>query len=349
MSVLSIEPSHPALLPPTGLLTPPLTPTTPTKTTHITPTKPNVSYPMLRAHHATALKYMIGKLRWDQVNNNYLRGEDAWINHNNVIDKLEKELADCEQAQKGLDQFPNCYAAVSFPKQHGPLTKEKVEGDAKAEKAKREEMDKKLDEHYPWIKQLFIGPRTKNQARYDRILRDQMIEGDLDQEDLELLLPSENRRLLEGGPEKKVAGGGAGKEKKSYEQVRYEKEKAKIAALHDFPKKVVKESPRIGPMTKEEFLASLPIFGPPTKEEALLPVQRQQRQILLRWLQDPWGEYREEVDTLMGKLGGVALGDLEKRARAEAKKDKEKKEKEEKREKEKREKEKDKEEKKERK
>lgn len=90
-TTLAVKPSHPALLV-TGLATPPLTPTSPLKPSPVPPSRPVHSYTQLRAHHASALKYVIAKLRWEQMNNGYLIGEDAWLNHNMVIGLLEKEL-----------------------------------------------------------------------------------------------------------------------------------------------------------------------------------------------------------------------------------------------------------------
>ena len=304
MATLAIKPSHPALLT-TGYATPPLTPTSPLTARPLAPTTPVHSYAQLRAHHATALKYMIAKLRWSQANSGYLRGEDAWANHNMMIAKLEKELNQVESAQKGLDRFPNCYAVWATPEPHGPLSKEQVENKKAAEAKELKEANEKLDAHFPFIKQLFIGPRTKQQARHDKLLREMMLENDFDE--LELLLPSENLRMLEEGQARKGSGGG---QKKSYEQQRQEKEEAKIAAQFDVPKKVVtpeQPRPQYGPKTYEEYLASLPIYGPKTLEEYLLPTQREQRHVILTWLRKPWPTFDNEAAELMEKLGRLAL------------------------------------------
>ncbi|RXK35993.1 hypothetical protein M231_06762 [Tremella mesenterica] len=192
------------------------------KRTNIKPTavleEPKVSYAMLRAHHATACKYVIAKLRWEQTHNEYIPGEDAWHNHNRMIHKLEEELHNCEQAMS-LDIFPNVHIPVSFPKLHGPPTKEEHEKKIEEEKAKIKERDAKLDEQFPFLKKLFIGPRTKEQAKKDKYLREQLAEGDF--EDLSALLPSENLKLLaEMGNKKPV--------KRSFEGLRMERERKNV-------------------------------------------------------------------------------------------------------------------------
>jgi hypothetical protein len=315
MTTLTLKPiTHPALFANT-LLTPPLTPTSPTVLKPVAPTPPVVSYPQLRAHHATALRYIIAKLRWEQANNGYLRGEDAWLNHNKVIGKLEKELHDVEEAQKGLDRFPNCFAATAFPKPHGPLSKSEYDAKKKAEAEEAKALDDKLDAQFPFIKQLFIGPRTKQQARNDKMMREMMKEGDFD--DLSVLLPSENMRMLMEGQAAKKAAGPAGAQKKSYEQIRLEKEKAKLAALGvEAPKKVTQGSPasprpKFGPLTYQEYVASLPKFGPVTLQEYLLPTQREQRHVILSWLRKPWPVFDSEAAELMEKLGRLALKKLD--------------------------------------
>lgn len=318
MSTLTVKPNytHPALL--TGLATPPLTPISPTvRKTSIKPTPPIVSYAQLRAYHVTAIKYTIARLRWDQMNNGYLRGEDAWINHNTVINKLEKELAGVEAAQKGLDQFPDmCWYPIAEPKTHGPLSKDQFEAEAKAEKEKNKLLDEKLEAQFPFIKQLFIGPRTKQQARNDRLLREGMKEGDFD--DLSVLLPSENMRMLMARQANK-AGGGAAEKKKSYQEERMEREKAKIAATLEAegvkPPPKATPQPRIGPLTREEWMATLPRFGPPTRGEAYLPMQREQRHVILSWLRKPWPLYDEDAAELMERLGRMALKKLEAEAK----------------------------------
>ena len=307
-TTLTVKPTHPALLV-TGLPTPPSTPTSPIVLKPIAPTPPVVSYAQLRAHHATALKYIIAKLRWEQANNGYLRGEDAWLNHNHVIGKLEKELHEVEAAQKGLDRFPICFAATATPKPHGPPSKEQFDAQKKAEADEVEAFNQKLDAQFPFIKQLFIGPRTKQQARNDKLLRELMKDGDFDE--LSVLLPSENMRLLLEGQAKKAQGGG---QKKPYEQVRMEKEKAKIAEALAEPKKVASPATpaqRIGPLTHEEYIATLPKFGPQTRDEYLLPTQREQRHVILSWLRKPWPVFDQDAAELMEKLGQLALKKLD--------------------------------------
>ena len=283
----------------------------------VPPSAPVHSYAQLRAHHATALKYVIAKLRWEQTNNGYLKGEDAWLLHNRVISKLEAELETVETAQKGLDRFPNCYAATSTPKPHGPLSREQVEKEQREEEEREKMINEKLDEQFPFIKQLFIGPRTKQQAKNDKLLRQLIRDGEVD--DLSALLPSENYRMLrEGGLVQKKQP-----PKKPYQVQRLEREKEKMAKA-----KAQKAQPKVhkpdqadkadkvarvpfGPQTYEEHLASLPIFGPPTLAEAMLPAQREQRHVLLSWLRKPWPVYDEEAADLMHKLGKLALKKME--------------------------------------
>ncbi|WVQ79804.1 hypothetical protein IAT38_001904 [Cryptococcus sp. DSM 104549] len=323
--------SHPAIH--TYLATPPLTPTSPTtptrpsapKSTPITPVTPAPSYAMLRAHHAYALKYTIAKLRWDQVNNLYLPGQDADWNHDQVIICLEKELHNVEEAQRVLDRFPNCFAPISFPKPHGPQTSEEAAELKRLEEEREKLINDKLDAQFPFLKQLFIGPMTKQQARNDKLLREQMREGDF--EDLSILLPSANMRMLMNEQQKK-----AGAPRKNYEQHRMEKERAKVAAMLEAAAEPAAAAPlkvttsaaaaagagpaaaparRIGPLTKEEHLASLPFFGPLTKEAAAFATQRRHRQLILGWLHKPWGKYDEEAAGLMEKLAETAKGRME--------------------------------------
>ena len=278
----------------------------------------------------------MAKLRWEQINNNYLRNEDAWLNHNRMIQKLEGELHDVEAAQKGLDRFPNCFAPVASPKPHGPQSKLEFETKIKADQAKEAATDAKLEEQYPFIKQLFIGPMTPAQARKNRMLREAMKEGDFD--DLSLLLPSENMRAaMELQAKKlgdKVPGAGAGDKKKPYEQQRMDKERAKISyLLENSPPKKTTSKPRIGPLSREEWLSSLPAYGPITKGEAMLPDQKEQRHAILSWLRKPWPVYDEQAAGLMESLAGLAARRLEAEARAKAREEKAEKEKEEKMEK----------------
>lgn len=330
--------SHPALLSPLGLPTPPPSPTSPITTTHITPTKPNVSYALLRAHHASALKYTIAKLRWEQINNGYLRNEDAWQKHNRMIQKLETELTNVEEAQKGLDRFPNCFAPIAFPKQHGPASKEAFDANLKAEKQKQLELDAKLDAAFPWIKQVYIGPMTRHDARKNKMLREGLAEGELDDEDLDMLLPSENmRRLLEFGPKgdqkPSPAEGREKKVRKPYQEDRLDKERAKIAAyLEANPPKRPVPKPRIGPLTHDEWRASLPRFGPITKGEAMLPIQREHRQAILTWMRKSWQVWDEQAAAPMERLAKIGKVRLETEAKLRAREEKAEKEKAEKRE-----------------
>ena len=220
-----------------------------------------------------------------------------------VIAKLEKELTQVESAQKGLDRFPNCHATWSIPEPHGPLSKEEVAAKKAAEEKALKEANEKLDAHFPFIKQLFIGPRTKQQAKHDKVMREMMLENDFDE--IELLLPSENLRMLENGQQRKSPG-----QKKTYEQLRMEKEAAKIAAqFEEKPKKVAAEPARqqYGPKTYEEYVAGLPTFGPKTLEQYLLPTQREQRHVILSWMRKPWPTFDREAAELMEKLGRLAL------------------------------------------
>ena len=320
MTVLTVKPSHPALLT-TGLATPPLTPISPrTPAPPIRPTAPVVSYAQLRAAHALSLRYAIAKLRWNQANNGYFKGEDAWFNHNRVVSILETELSNVEAAQQSLDRFPNCFAPVAFPKPHGPFRKEQLDDAAKAAAEKQKMLDQRLDAQFPFIKQLFIGPRTKQQARNDRMLRDWMDEGDFDNLSL---LPSENMQLLMEGQAKKAAGGVAGANRKSYEQARMEKEKAKIttaleqeAAAVAATKKVTPAVAKYGPMTEEEWIATLPKYGPQTRGEVMLPTQREQRHVILSWLRKPWSVFDDDAAEMMEKLGRMALKKMDAEARA---------------------------------
>ncbi|WWC69094.1 uncharacterized protein I206_103030 [Kwoniella pini CBS 10737] len=314
--------THPALL--TGLTTPPLTPLSAGHhAKHHTPNSspkfqsPNPSYAMLRAHHAYALKYMIAKLRWDQVNNLYIPGQDADWNHNEMIHKLEKELHDVQEAQKGLDQFPNCFAPTAFPKPHGPVTKEKFEELEKIKIEKEKKLNEEMEKHFePFLKQLFIGPMTKLQAKRDFLLREQLKDNDL--EDISILIPTENKRYIMAQQEKKIHNHGPPRDKKSYEQQRYEKEKLKVALqLEKIAKEKAakeKENPpkkRIGPLTKEEWIATLPVYGPKTYNEAMLPKQRAQRHDIITWLQRPWGKYNEKASKAMEDLAVLAKEALE--------------------------------------
>ncbi|OCF39188.1 hypothetical protein I317_07004 [Kwoniella heveanensis CBS 569] len=307
---------------------------------------PVPSYALLRSNHALALRYVIAKLRWDQVTGQYIPGQDADWNHDHVIAKLEKELRGVEAAQKGLDKFSSiCYAPTADPKPHGPKTREEDEEAEKVEIELQRMADAKLNEQYPFLKQLFIGPMTKQQARNDKLLREQLREGDW--EDVSLLLPSENLRNFLAKQQKRAApaaaGVAGGAQKKSYEQVRYEKEKAKVAAyLQANPTPALlafanaansgananrkvsvaatagpdASKKRIGPLTKEEWHATLPVYGPPTKGEAMLPLQRAQRAQVIRLLQKPWGQYNERAAGAIEALAELAKERFEEEKKA---------------------------------
>jgi hypothetical protein len=262
---------------------------------------------MLRAHHATSIRYVISKLRWEQTNNHYLRNEDAWHNHNRTVQKLEAELHDVQAAQKGLDRFPNCFAPTAFPKPHGPPSKAEFERAIREEREKQMTLDANLEERLPWLKQLFVGPMTREQAKKNRVLREDILEGDPDL-DLEFLLPTENMEMFEEIHGEKAAHAKAGRDPKAYEKDRQEAEKARIQAA---PPRRIPVRPKFGPITKEEHFASLPKFGPPTKGEALLPGQRDQRHAIMTWMMKPWQMYDEQAAGLMDLMGKLAQRKLD--------------------------------------
>jgi uncharacterized membrane protein YhiD involved in acid resistance len=78
--------------------------------------------------------------------------------------------------------------------------------------------------------------------------------------------------------------------------------------------RVKREQQKEGPITYEDHIASLPKYGPKTKGEAMLPVQREQRGMILAWMRQPWGVWEEEAAGLIAKLGGIAYRRLEERA-----------------------------------
>ncbi|WVN86348.1 uncharacterized protein L203_101511 [Cryptococcus depauperatus CBS 7841] len=319
--------SHPAQY--TYLATPPLTPT-PTLPAQKSSTRPAVvyqstanpvpSYAALRAHHAYAVRHIIAKLRWEHDNNFYIADQDAQWNIRQLITHLETELCGVEEARKGLDKFPNAFSPLSVPAAHGPRTAQEEQKIRKLEAENIKFIDEKLDEIFPIIKQLFIGPMTKQQARNDRLLRDRLRNGH--SEGISVLLPSANKRLFEG--QKKKSG-----PNKNYEQKRMDKERAKIAAYleknpqveakDDAPRRVSNATAQmfngvrkfIGPLTEEQYLASLPMHGPLTKNQTLHEMQRRQRQLILGWLHKPWNKYDEEAAGLIEKMAAVALGRLE--------------------------------------
>ncbi|KAK8869681.1 hypothetical protein IAR55_000249 [Kwoniella newhampshirensis] len=349
--------THPALR--MGLATPPLTPTSPTsagghfpapragadtanpgatlqgkKNSSLQPSTrvvkivpklihPAPSYALLRATHVYALRYMIAKLYWEKANNQYHPYQDAEWNHDTIISDLENELKDVQAAQKGLDRFPSiAYAPISFPKMHGPRTREEEVELTKKGYEERRILDMKLDERFPFLRQLFVGPKTKQQAKNDRRVREQLQYGN--QDDLEFLLPAANLEILE----KRIAnppvpGYKAPPPRKTHEQIRMEKERAKIAAYLEanppqgFVPRDEKDKqgniriPRIGPLTKEEYIQTLPRFGPLTREQALLPKQREQRHQILDWMRRPWSQWDEQAAALMDQLAKLARERLE--------------------------------------
>lgn len=276
---------------------------------------PIVNYALLRSHHASAMRYIIAKLRYEQSHNLYLPGESAWREHNAAIQRLEEELKLVVSAQKSLDMFPDFCHAPTAPlvtKAYGPQTREEVEKNKAEIEKKDNEMNKELEKNFPFIKQLFIGPMTKAQARNDRLLRKALKEGDLNE--LTELLPSANLRMAmeaAGQGEKKV------EKRRPYHEVRMEREKERIkvilegeeARMAKLPKDDEKKV-KIGPITKEEHLASLPVYGPKTRAEALLPIQREQRHVILNYLRKPWPQYDDEAAQLMEKLGRLAVKKL---------------------------------------
>lgn len=231
-----------------------------------------------------------------------------------MIIELEKELHNVEEAKKSLNKFPNCFAPVWFPKPHGPRTPEEDEEIKKLEAEKDKIIDEKLNQHFPFLKQLFIGPKTKQQARNDLLLREQLREGDF--EDLSVLLPSANMKMLLAEQQKK-----AGAPKKNYEQQRMEKEQAKIAvyleAHPQSPRKINMSNPAsvpmasvsskfFGPLTKEQHVASRVKTSLQIKDQTLYEAQRRQRQIILGWLHKPWDKYDKEAAVLMETMAELA-------------------------------------------
>lgn len=262
-----------------------------------------------------------------------------------MIGKLEDELSGVESAQKILDKYPNLShpiaphgPALLKSQTYGPLTSEQVNVEIEKERLKELALDKQLFEQFPFLKQAFVGPRTKAQAKAHGDMRKIIFDGEFYMDDLEEMMPEENlKAAMEGlsidpyrkkpapapAPAPAQGTGGRRMRKMTYDEIRLEKEQAKIVAQHKAaglepphsPKKpVVKPKPE-GPMTKEEWMSTLPVFGPRTRGEAMLPVQREQRQIILTWLKQPWPVYDEEAAGLMHQLGTLAFGRLERKAR----------------------------------
>lgn len=293
---------------------------------------------MLRAHHATAIRYVIAKLRWDQMNCGYIPGCDPWEKIAIVIQKLEDELAGVEAAQKSLDVYPNLHHPIAptakdgAGKPYGPLSWEELKEHEEKERIKELALDKQLYQQFPFLKQAFVGPKTKNQAKNHQEMRKIIFEGEFYMDDLEEMMPEENLKAAMNGESidpyrKKPSPAQPGRptaskpKRLTYDEVRCERENAKIREqlkekgieVPSLEKKVPK---LIGPITKEEWLASLPRFGPKTKAEAMLPIQREQRQMILTWLKQPWPTFDEEAAGLIHKLGTLAFVRLEEKARA---------------------------------
>lgn len=299
----------------------------PTPALPAAPPGPKVNYALLRSHQVAAMKYVIGRLRWDQNNHGYTPGESAWREHNGMIQRMEDELKEVVAAQKALDQFPDfCFAPLApvSPKPYGPPTREQVEKAKADAKKEEEELDRELDKAYPFIRQLFIGPMTKQQAKNDRLLRKLLLDGQW--QGLTRLLPSENRRLALGEEDRRH------EKRRPYQEVRLEREKAKIKALqeeqaqHAPPTTTTKDeadkkehTAKIGPMTKEEYMTTLPVFGPKTRGETLLPIQREQRHVVLNFLRKPWQQYDEEAAVLLERLGRLAVKRLSEDVKAKEK------------------------------
>lgn len=267
-----------------------------------------------------------------------------------MIGKLEDELLGVESAQKLLDKYPNLShpiaphaAALVKAQTYGPLTSEQVDEEIEKNRLKELGLDRQLFEQFPFLKQAFVGPKTKGQAKAHQEMREIIFDGEFYMDDLEEMMPEENlKAAMEGlsiDPYRKKPGppplpppqpvpgsgpvpGAKRMRKMTYDEIRLEKETAKIAAqfkasgLEPPPQPPKKVIPKMeGPMTREEWIATLPVLGAKTKGEAMLPVQREQRQIILTWLKQPWRVYDEEAAVLMHKLGTLAFGKLEEKAR----------------------------------
>lgn len=363
---------HPALLPPTPPRTPPSAllalPPAPSKLGSVTPRSPlpqpakgkllstthtttsNVKaanfapplpcYSMLRAQHATCIRYVIAKLRWDQKNSGYIPGCDPWEKIDIVIQKLQNELAGVEVAQKSLDAWPNLHHPIAPTakegggKPYGPLPRDEHRQAEEKEWAKEMVLDKQLYHQFPFLKQAFVGPKTKHQAKAHIEMRKIIFEGEFYMDDLEEMMPEENLKAAMNGDSidpyrKKPTPPAPGRaaaisrpKRMTYDEYRCERENAKIQeqlkekGIEVPPSPVKKAAKLIGPITKEEYLASLPRHGPKTKGEAMLPIQREQRQVILTWLKQSWPAYDEEAAGLMHKLGTLAFVRLEEKARA---------------------------------
>lgn len=370
--------SHPALLPPTpprtpGTLSPaskpslalpgsmpvgasispqprsPLVPTLPNPNakTHKSKHKPAPAsaiappvpcYSMLRAQHATAIRYVLAKLRWDQTHSGYIPGCDPWEKIAIMIAKLEEELAGVEAAQRTLDKWVNChYPIAPLPSKVvpcGPPSYEQLRAEEEEDRKRELALDKQLFAQFPFLKPAIIGPRTRSQQKAHVEMRKVIFEGDFYMDDLEEMMPDENLKCLLAGEDPDPYGDRRKKQpqpppgykmrKLTYDEMRCDKENAKIAKqleergieLPALPQEKKKSPAQCGPMTKEEYLASLPKFGPKTKAEAMLPIQREQRQMILAWLKQPWPTYDDEAAGLMHKLGTLAFVRMEEKVKA---------------------------------
>ena len=252
-----------------------------------------------------------------------------------MINKLEDELKTIECAQAGLDKFPNCYYPIAENIKHGPVTLDIVVAKEIKDATRDKMIDKELERVYPFFRQLHHGPRTKMQDKAHAELREILMSGGYYPDDLEELLPTENLRRYNAGepfdikpspkPVAKApspAAAPAPKKRLTYDEARCEKEIAKIAAQLkekglEAPALKVEERKKEGPVTKEEHLASLPKYGPKTKGEVMLPIQREQRALILAWLRQPWGEFDEEAAGLIHKMGNMAFAKLEEKGKKE--------------------------------
>ena len=252
-----------------------------------------------------------------------------------MINKLDDELKTIECAQAGLDKFPNCYYPIAENIKHGPVTLDVVVAKEIKDATRDKMIDRELERVYPFFRQLHHGPRTRMQDKAHAELREILMSGGYYPDDLEELLPTENLRRYHAGepfdikpPPKPVAkapspaSAPAPKKRLTYDEARCEKENAKIAAQLkekglEAPALKVEERKKEGPITKEEYLASLPKYGPKTKGEVMLPVQREQRALILAWLRQPWGEFDEEAAELIHKMGNMAFAKLEEKGNKE--------------------------------
>ena len=252
-----------------------------------------------------------------------------------MINKLDDELKTIECAQAGLDKFPNCYYPIAENIKHGPVTLDVVVAKEIKDATRDKMIDKELERVYPFFRQLHHGPRTRMQDKAHAELREILMSGGYYPDDLEELLPTENLRRYHAGepfdikpspkPVAKAPSPGptpAPKKRLTYDEARCEKENAKIAAQLkekglEAPALKVEERKKEGPITKEEYLASLPKYGPKTKGEVMLPVQREQRALILAWLRQPWGEFDEEAADLIHKMGNMAFAKLEEKGNKE--------------------------------